>query len=72
MALILSRTDLQYCLDMPTAIEAMRTAFRALHAGRVRVPQRASVELAAHSVALLMPSLLQAPARPAFGLKLIT
>jgi ornithine cyclodeaminase/alanine dehydrogenase-like protein (mu-crystallin family) len=72
MALILSRTDLQRCLDMPAAIEAMRVAFRALHAGQVQVPQRVSVELAEHSLALLMPSLLQTPARPAFGLKLIT
>jgi hypothetical protein len=31
MALILSRTDVQHCLNMTEAIEAMRTAFAALY-----------------------------------------
>jgi hypothetical protein len=33
MALILSRTDVERCLDMTAAIEAMRLAFGALSAG---------------------------------------
>ncbi len=72
MALVLSRHDLQRCLDMPSAIEAMDSAFRALHAGQVQMPQRAAVELSAQGQALLMPSRLDTPERSAFGLKLIT
>ena len=72
MALILSRTDLQRCLDMAAAIAAMSTAFRALHAGQVQMPQRASVDLSEQGLALLMPSLLQTAPHPAFGLKLLT
>ncbi len=72
MTRILSRADLQRCLDMPTALKAMRVAFRALHAGQVQMPQRVSVDLSARGLALLMPSLLQTPERPAFGLKLLT
>ena len=72
MALILSRADLQNCLDMSAAIEAMRTTFRALQARQVQMPQRVSVELSAHGLALLMPSLLQTSGHPAFGLKLLT
>src|SRR5579875_409461 len=72
MALILSRADLQRCLDMSTAIKAMQVAFRALHAGQVQMPQRLSVDLSDQGLALLMPSLLQTPERPAFGLKLLT
>lgn len=72
MALILSRIDIQRCLDMPAALEAMRAAFRALQAGQVQMPQRTSVELSTRGLALLMPSLLQTPERPAFGVKLLT
>lgn len=72
MALILSQTDVQRCLDMPAAIEAMRTAFLALHAGHAQMPQRSSVQLSSENLALLMPSLLQTPARTNFGLKLVT
>lgn len=72
MALILAQADVQRCLDMPAAIEAMRTAFRALHAGQAHMPQRSSVKLAAENQALLMPSLLQTTAQADFGLKLVT
>lgn len=72
MALILSRADLQRCLDMPAAIQAMRAAFRALHAGQVQMPRRVGVELSEQGLALLMPSRLQNSERPAFGLKLLT
>jgi ornithine cyclodeaminase len=50
----------------------MRAAFRALQAGQVQMPQRTSVELSTRGLALLMPSLLQTPERPAFGVKLLT
>lgn len=38
MALILSHTDVQRCLDMPKAIEAMRIAFSAYSTGQVQAP----------------------------------
>jgi ornithine cyclodeaminase/alanine dehydrogenase-like protein (mu-crystallin family) len=72
MALILSRTAVQRCLDMPTAIAAMRDAFGALSMGKARVPPRLSVGLAEEGVTLLMPSLLETSQQYAFGLKLIT
>lgn len=72
MALILSRADIQRCLDMRGAIEAARTAFLALHAKQVQVPQRAVIELSSSNLVLLMPSFLTSPEHPAFGLKLLT
>lgn len=72
MALILSRHDIQKCVTMPEAIEAMRTAFRALAAKQAAMPQRLVVELAERGVALLMPSLLQTSEQKAFSLKVIT
>ena len=72
MALILSRTDVQQCLTMPEAIEAMRLAFSALSTGHVHVSQRSSTNLQEEGVALLMPSLLQTTEVQVFGLKVIT
>jgi ornithine cyclodeaminase/alanine dehydrogenase-like protein (mu-crystallin family) len=72
MALILSRTDIQRCLTMPEAIEAMRVAFTALQTGRVQIPQRLAVDLPEQGVALLMPSLLETAADSAFALKVVT
>ncbi|MEO7018677.1 MAG: ornithine cyclodeaminase [Ktedonobacteraceae bacterium] len=72
MALVLSQTDVQRCLDMPAAIESMRTAFLALHAGHAQMPPRASIELSTENLALLMPSLLQTATQASFGLKLVT
>lgn len=72
MARILSRSDVQRCVTMPAALEAMRTAFLALDAGRAQMPQRLSLDLSAQGLALLMPSLLQTPERTAFSLKLLT
>ncbi len=72
MARILSRTDVQRCLTMTEAIEAMRIAFHALNDGQAQVPQRLAVNLSAEGVALLMPSLLQTSEQHAFGLKVIT
>src|SRR6266487_5501125 len=71
MALILSRTDIEHCLNMAEAIEAMRIAFGALSAGHAQVPQRIAVGLSEQGVALLMPSLLQTMERHAFGLKVV-
>ncbi len=72
MALILSRSDIQRCLTMPEAIEAMRLAFGALHAGQAQMPQRLAVGLPEQGTALLMPSLLQTTEQEAFSLKVIT
>ncbi len=72
MALILSRSDIQRCLTMPEAIEAMRLAFAALDAGQAQMPQRLAVGLPEQGTALLMPSLLQTTEQEAFSLKVIT
>lgn len=72
MTLILSQADVQRCLDMTSAIEAMRTAFRALATGQAQMPTRTSVKLAPQNLALLMPSLLHTAAQDSFGLKLVT
>lgn len=72
MARILSRADVQRCLTMPEAIDAMNIAFSALSAGRAQAPQRMAVMLAEQGVALLMPSLLQTLEQHTFGLKVVT
>lgn len=72
MALILSRADIQRCLNMAEAIEAMRIAFGALSAGLAQAPQRMAVGLSEQGIALLMPSLLQTSEQHAFGLKVVT
>ena len=72
MALILSRSDVQRCLNMLDAIEAMRVAFGALQAGKAQMPQRLAVGLPEQGTALLMPSLLQTIAVEAFSLKIVT
>lgn len=53
MALILSHTDVQRCLTMREAIDAMRIAFSALNAGQAQAPQRLAVNLAKQGVSLL-------------------
>lgn len=72
MALILSRADVERCLDMAEAIEAMRLAFGALSVGQAQAPQRMAVSLAEQGAALLMPSLLQTMRQHVFGLKVVT
>src|SRR5712692_2855591 len=72
MALILSRVDVQRCLNMAEAITAMRVAFGALHHGQAQVQQRVVLDLPEQSAVLLMPSLLQTTEQQAFGLKVIT
>lgn len=72
MALILSSDDLEHCLDMKTAIDAMRLAFSALGTSEAQAPQRQAIPLAEQGLALLMPSLLQTEQDHSFGLKIIT
>ena len=72
MALILSRDDVQHCLTMPEAIEAMGVAYSALSNGLVRVPQRSATNLPDQGVVLAMSSLLQTTQPPTFGIKVIT
>lgn len=72
MALILSRADVQRCLTMPAAIDAMRAAFLALHTRGVQMPQRVSIDLSEQGIALLMPSLLRTSEYATFSLKLLT
>ncbi len=72
MALILSRADVQRCLTMKDAIDAMRLAFNALASGRARVPQRTHVELVEQGIVLLMPALLSENEQAMLGLKVLT
>ncbi len=72
MTLILSRTDMERCLDMTEVIDVMRLAFRALSTGSASAPQRQAINLSEQGLALLMPSLLQTAQQHAFGLKIIT
>jgi ornithine cyclodeaminase/alanine dehydrogenase-like protein (mu-crystallin family) len=72
MALILSRADVQHCLTMTEAIEAMRVAFTALYYERACMPQRAAVELPEQGAVLCMPSLLQTEEQQSFGLKVVS
>ncbi|HLH63299.1 MAG TPA: ornithine cyclodeaminase family protein [Ktedonobacteraceae bacterium] len=72
MALILSRADMERCLDVTEVIDVMRLAFRALSTGSASAPQRQAIDLSEQGVALLMPSLLQTGQEQAFGLKIIT
>src|ERR1017187_481627 len=71
MARILSRSDIQRCLTMPEAIDAMHLAFRALHSGQATMPQRTAVNLPEQGTMLLMPSLLATLEQLDFGLKLV-
>lgn len=71
MTRILSRFDIQRCLTMPEAIEAMRLAFSALRTGQATMPQRATVNLPEQGTMLLMPSLLATTEQQTFGLKLV-
>jgi ornithine cyclodeaminase len=54
---ILSAADVRSCIDMPAAIEAMRTAFAALSDGSAKVPLRLALETT-HGVSLFMPAWL--------------
>lgn len=54
---ILSGDDVRSCVDMPTAIEAMRSAFGALADGSATVPLRLALE-SEDGVGLFMPALL--------------
>lgn len=71
MARILSRFDIQRCLTMTEAIEAMRLAFGALRTGQATMPQRAAMNLPEQGTMLLMPSLLATTEQQTFGLKLV-
>lgn len=71
MARILSRSDIQRCLTMPEAINAMRVAFRALHMGQATMPQRTAINLPEQGTILLMPSLVATLEQQDFGLKLV-
>lgn len=71
MARILSRYDVQRCLTMPEAIEAMRLGFSALRTSQGTMPQRASVNLPEQGTMLLMPALLTTTEQRTFELKLV-
>ncbi len=66
---ILSAADVQSAIDMPTAIETMRSAFRALSAGEATVPVRLSLETP-DGVTLFMPAHMHASG--ATGAKIVS
>jgi alanine dehydrogenase len=66
---ILSAADVRRCIDMPTAIEAMRDAFSALALGRARVPMRLAMETGG-GVSLFMPGYL--PDSDASAVKIVS
>jgi ornithine cyclodeaminase len=66
---VLSATDLRKLLDMPAAIEAMRSAFEQLQAGDAVVPLRTPVQ-APGVTALFMPGFLPRPG--ALGAKVVS
>lgn len=67
---ILSHEDVKKCIDMPTAIEAMRTAFYELSEGRITSPIRTNIPLdSKNSNALFMP--VYFPVKGLVGLKTV-
>ncbi len=69
--LILSATDVATCLDMASAIEAMKGAFTQLSSHEAQVPLRTQMPISqAHGTALFMPVYL--PRNQQIGLKTVT
>lgn len=66
---VLNGPDVRAALDMPGAIDAMRSAFGGLSASRARVPRRIHLE-AGDGVTLVMPAFLEEGA--ALGAKLVS
>lgn len=68
---IMTADDVRAALPMSAAIEAMRTAFRALAEGRVAMPQRTALTPpGAQGTLLVMPAALSEPG--SLGAKLVT
>jgi len=66
----LSADDVAQCLDMPSAIDAMRDAFKQLSAGEAQAPLRVNMPVPDHKgTALFMPVYLPSTAR--IGLKVV-
>lgn len=69
--LVLSGNDIESCLSMPDAIEAMRGAFIELSSGKAIVPQRIHTKINEHdAIALFMPVYL--PKETKVGVKTVT
>lgn len=72
MTLLVNRDEARRLLSMREAIDAVEGAFRAHAAGRVRMPQRAVVEVPAHAgIHLSMPAWVGG-AEEGLGLKVVT
>jgi ornithine cyclodeaminase/alanine dehydrogenase-like protein (mu-crystallin family) len=66
----LTQNDVKYCIDMPSAIDAMAYAFSLLSSGDVVVPQRLSMDLEKHNGgSLFMPVYI--PSKSLVGLKTV-
>ncbi|MEE9442406.1 MAG: ornithine cyclodeaminase family protein [candidate division Zixibacteria bacterium] len=69
--LVLSSSDVESCLSMPDAIEAMRGAFVQLSSGKAIVPQRIHTKINEHdAMTLIMPVYL--PSETKIGIKTVT
>jgi len=69
--MFLSGRDIEECLDMRAAIEAMRLAFRGLSNGTAEMPERARIDVPTPpGTALFMPGYL--PETHAIGVKTVT
>ena len=72
MPLWLTRNDVENLLDMPSAIEAVREAFRLIYEGEAELPVRANIPVARHEGSLMsMPAYLGGE-MDALGAKLIS
>jgi ornithine cyclodeaminase len=68
--LTLSGDDVHAALPMSDAIDAMRTAFTVLHAGKAQIPQRISLRGGDGAVTLVMPGVT--PTTYGLGAKLVS
>ena len=72
MPLWLTRSDVEFLLDMPAAIEAVSDAFRLIYQGEAELPVRANIPVARHDGSLMsMPAYLGGEL-DALGAKLIS
>lgn len=71
--LVLTAEDVRQALPMDQTIEAMKSAYAALSAGRAEVPLRARLPIASHeAVSLFMPAYLQDDQGEALAVKIVS
>ena len=71
--LILNATAVSLALPMSEAIEAMKSAYAAVSAGKVQMPIRAHLPVEPHNgISLFMPAFVQTEAGDALGVKVVS